>query len=182
MTRKPKAPRRVPKHRMRTLLIALLVMSTAASAQEPKPAPPLRVTQWYNSEPATLESLKGNVVLLDFWATWCMPCRAAQPKIEALAAAFEKQPFRVIMVHTATTTMRLASGSRVEVPASRVLPEYLPKHQITLPVAVAASGTLPMWGAGAIPHYVLVDKQGRVRYSQRGALPGEAVIRELLAE
>lgn len=166
----------------RLLSLLLLVLAGVLTAAEPQPAPPLRATRWYNAEPTTMEKLRGNVVLLDFWATWCLPCIEATPKVNALASAFEGKPVRVIMVHSATTFSRDERGLTREIPAEQVLPAFLKKHEISLPVAVASRADLPTWGVGGIPHYVVLDRGGRIRYSERAALPSEQLIRELLAE
>lgn len=164
------------------LLPLLLLLAGPASAAELQQAPPLRATRWYNAEPTTIAKLRGNVVVLDFWATWCLPCIEAMPKINALASAFEGQPVRVVMVHSATTFTRDQRGLAREVPADQVLSEFLAKHEISLPVAVASRADLPMWGVGGIPHYVVLDRSGRIRYSERAVLPSEELIRAILAE
>jgi cytochrome c biogenesis protein CcmG/thiol:disulfide interchange protein DsbE len=49
-----------------------------------------------NDAPFSLESLKGSVVVLDFWAPWCVPCRASFPALDALQGKYEKQGLRVL--------------------------------------------------------------------------------------
>ena len=57
--------------------------------------PALQVTNWINGETATLASLKGKIVVLDFWATWCGPCLASIPHTNELA---EKYKDKVVSV------------------------------------------------------------------------------------
>lgn len=62
-----------------------------------KMAPNFRLTT-LNGQTLTLESLTGKVVLIDFWATWCGPCREALPHIRQIAKKFEGQPFAVLSI------------------------------------------------------------------------------------
>jgi thiol-disulfide isomerase/thioredoxin len=59
------------------------------------PAPAVRLRQM-NDAPFSLESLKGSVVVLDFWAPWCVPCRTSFPAMDALQGKYEKQGLRVL--------------------------------------------------------------------------------------
>lgn len=52
------------------------------------PAPPLRVKQWFKGEPVE-EFKKGSVYIVELWATWCMPCKAAMPRLSALANKYK---------------------------------------------------------------------------------------------
>ena len=81
---------------IRTVLLAFSAIAPFApgiSAAEPAPAVRLRQM---NDTPFSLESLKGSVVVLDFWAPWCVPCRASFPALDALQSKYEKQGLRVL--------------------------------------------------------------------------------------
>ncbi|MFI5120304.1 MAG: DUF4266 domain-containing protein [Thermoanaerobaculia bacterium] len=74
-------------------ILALGVFAGALRGEEPAPAVRLRLM---NETPFSLESLKGSVVVLDFWAPWCMPCRSSFPALDALQRKYEKQGLRVL--------------------------------------------------------------------------------------
>ena len=61
--------------------------------------PALQVTNWINAEPATLASLKGKIVVLDFWATWCGPCLASIPHNNDIAAKFKDKVVFIGVCH-----------------------------------------------------------------------------------
>src|SRR5688572_24004687 len=67
-------------------------------ALQGKPPPALQTTDWVNREPVTLDQLKGKVVLLDFWATWCGPCIAAIPHTNELQAKYGERGLVIIGV------------------------------------------------------------------------------------
>ena len=61
-----------------------------------QPAPELLMKEWLNTDPLTLEALKGQVVLLEFWATWCKPCEQLFPRIKELHARHAEDNLRVL--------------------------------------------------------------------------------------
>ena len=74
------------------------VLRASAAAQLGKPAPPFTL-----ADPAgvsyTLDDLRGQVVLVNFWATWCEPCRAEMPELDELARDYREAGFRVLAVN-----------------------------------------------------------------------------------
>jgi thiol-disulfide isomerase/thioredoxin len=82
--------------RFSTVLLAFSAVTfLAPEARTAEPAPPVRL-RLMNDTPFSLESLKGSVVVLDFWAPWCVPCRASFPALDALQTKHEKQGLRVL--------------------------------------------------------------------------------------
>ena len=140
--------------------------------------PPVHIVKWFNSDKHSLRDFRGHVVLLDFWTTWCPSCVAAHPHIEKMVSDLGPRGFAAVLIHDRKTHTSRAN----EVPSESVLPQYIAEHHITVPVAIADAGEFQELGIHGIPHYVLVDRRGFIRYSSAGNLPDERDIRALLAE
>jgi thiol-disulfide isomerase/thioredoxin len=143
------------------------------------PAPDLRVIRWFNSERSSLGDFRGQVLLIDFWATWCGPCVQAHPKVQQLARDLGSSGFAVVLLHARYTRSRSDS---IDTPAEEVLPGFIAKHKLVVPVAIAEKGEFEKLGIRGVPHYLLVDRRGFIRYNRAGRLPDESEIRRLLAE
>ena len=165
-----------------------MVAAARASRRKPleprmQPAPELKTIRWFNSPPSTLSAMRGRVVLLDFWATWCAPCVAAHRNVKELADRFRGAPFSVVLVHANVTRRRDPGKARFEeIPAEEVLPRFVMEHGIKLPVAVADKGQFDLFNVGPIPHYVVIDKRGFIRYSRVAKLPSESELQALIDE
>ena len=121
-----------------------------------------------------LKDLRGRVVLVNFWATWCEPCRDEMPSFERLRAKLADQPFDVLAVNYGEGVARINGFLRTRNLSLTVLLD---------PEKEAANA----WRAGGLPMTFLVDAQGRVRYSvfgERDWSEGEglAVVQRLIAE
>ncbi|HEY6463298.1 MAG TPA: redoxin domain-containing protein [Polyangiaceae bacterium] len=137
-------------------------------------APPLKdIEVVRGSFPSSIGSMRGRVVLLDFWATWCGPCRVVIPKLDALQARFGAQGLSVLGVSTeepqdvAVFTQRM--GMNYGVGADR--------H----------GQTTRSYGVGSLPTLIVIDKRGVVRDVAIGYDPSEdarleSMVRALVAE
>jgi thiol-disulfide isomerase/thioredoxin len=180
-----------------SLLAVIALCSTLAAAQDSplvaaaragkqrlgavrQPAPEIHTVRWFNSDRDSLQAFRGDVVLVDFWATWCGPCVGAQEKIQKLAQELGPEGFSVILLHGRYT--RSGSSYTADVPAEQVLPAFISEHHLVVPVAIADKDEFKQLGVQGIPHYLLIDRQGFIRYDRVGRLPEDAEIRKLLAE
>lgn len=79
----------------RRILTMLLLCTLASVALGGEPAPDLKI-QTLNGSPFSLEALKGQVVVLDFWASWCVPCRTSFPFLDTLQDRYQSRGLRVL--------------------------------------------------------------------------------------
>ncbi|MEM1185289.1 MAG: TlpA disulfide reductase family protein [Planctomycetota bacterium] len=124
--------------------------------------------------PDSLAGLKGNVVVLDFWATWCMPCIASFPKIGELAAHYKDKPVTVLGLTTLQGRHVAGVGDETVTAGNpdleyRLMSEFMDQRNMTWPVAFISLASWIEFGIEGIPHVAIIDKTGRVRY--RGLSP-----------
>ncbi len=140
------------------------------------------VGDWLNSEPLTIESLRGKVVLIDFWAFECWNCYRSFPWLNGLEAQFEAEGLQVIGVH-APEFERERVRSAVAAKA----------HEFELHHPIMIDNDFSYWralGNRYWPSYYLIDKRGQIRYRFVGethagtpqAKRVEQAVRELLHE
>src|SRR5690554_4242096 len=83
---------------MRALLLATLVSLPAMAVAPQEPAPVFQL-QGMDGKPVNLADLKGQVVMINFWATWCGPCRQEMPLLEKLYARYKPMGFTLLGVN-----------------------------------------------------------------------------------
>lgn len=125
----------------------------------PKPAPKFDLRD-LKGNPITLASLKGKPVLLDFWATWCAPCRKSMPELQELHEKYAARGFTVVGV-------AIDEGPS----AKSKVTKYIAAKKFTYPIALD-DGKHPAWEAfrvKAVPAAFLIDAKGQVVAQWLGA-------------
>jgi len=156
-----------------TVLLGTLLLAAplAAAAQTGKP-PVIRPTPRVGSmvpafsvttldgQRLTRESLKGKVVLLDFWATWCIPCVKAIPELKELVRKTAGEPFMLLSVSVDED--------------KKVLEGFLAKNAVTWPqLWDGAMDFTGLFRVHSYPTYILVDHEGRIVYRFSGVVAGK---------
>jgi cytochrome c biogenesis protein CcmG, thiol:disulfide interchange protein DsbE len=119
-----------------------------------------------------LADYRGKVVLVNFWATWCEPCRAEMPSMDRLRGSLEGKPFAVLAVNLAEPL------SRIE--------KFVDATPVRFPLLRDRDGSAAKaWKAKLLPASFLIGRDGRIRYVAYGELdwtsePVRARVNELL--
>jgi peroxiredoxin len=155
-----------------TLGLAALLAASAAGAAAPAAgdfALPAR-----DGGTVRLSELRGQVVMINFWATWCGPCRQEMPLLEQIHAKYEPLGFTLL-------------GVNVE-PDSTPAQDWLKRVSVSFPILFDRENRVSeQFGVEAMPSTVLIDREGRVRHVHRGYKPGDEstyadLIRSLVKE
>ncbi len=165
---------------MKKILMAILIVGLAATGcsaapqQGSRPPAPDFNLKGLDGKPIQLSSMKGKVVLLDFWATWCPPCKAEIPHFKELYSQYHGKGLEVI-------------GAALDQGGEKDVAPFAKQNQINYPLAAAGTQELAQryGGIRGIPTTFLIDKQGRIAQKYLGYQDKavfEKEIQALLAE
>ena len=162
--------------RLALALAAAAACAAPLDARELKPwkggaTPPLELKDLQGRD-HRLEDYKGKVVVVNFWATWCEPCREEMPSMQRLKERMPGASFALLAVNYAE------GNPRVE--------EFLKKVPVDFAILMDRDSAVSRrWQARALPYTVVLDPQLRIRYTVTGDLDWsapevEAALRKLL--
>ena len=138
------------------------------------PAPAFKAALLDGGGDFALGDLRGKIVLVDFWASWCAPCQKSMPEFDALAKEFPADRFTLVGVNVDSD---LGAAKKA-----------LSKRPVAYTIASDPAGKLPArYGVKTMPTAYLVDGDGAIRYVHRGFREGDVEklrgkIKKLLAE
>lgn len=119
-----------------------------------KPAPELSVTD-LKGKPVVLSELKGKTVLLDFWTTWCPPCRADAPALDKLQAKYGNKDLAIVGISV--------SEDRA------IVEKFLSEHPHDFPVVLTSENEMPKaYQIGVFPTYIVIDPEGKLASAAEG--------------
>ena len=122
----------------------------------PSDAPPIDLLR-PDGSPLSLRELRGKVVLVNFWASWCEPCLAEMPSLQKLCDQLRGERFEVLGVNYQEGLARINA--------------FVQKAGVTFPIVRDTDGTVARaWGARVFPSSYILDRAGQIRY----VLVGEA--------
>jgi thiol-disulfide isomerase/thioredoxin len=150
-----------------TICLCLLFSATVFAADEDgAPAPRFRA-KTTSGESFNNESVKGKVVLLEFWTTWCQYCHDEEALIEEVNKEFAAKGLVVLAINVAES--------------KKTVKKYLEQHPRSCRIVLTEDTNLAaMYQANVYPIYVVIDRDGNIAGEQRGAA-GERALRRLLA-
>ena len=142
------------------LLAALVAVAWSASATDGSPpAPEFKLVNRAGGE-VSLSSLKGQVVMINFWASWCGPCRQEFPALDQIYSKYKPMGFQMV-------------GINVESEKTDA-EHFLGKTPVSFPILFDPENKVSgSYGVNAMPTTFLVDRQGKLRWQHRAYKPGD---------
>ena len=141
------------------LLAGVLATSLSLAGDGSGPAPDFNLGA-RGGKSLALSELKGQVVMINFWATWCGPCRQEMPLLEQMYKKYRPMGFTML-------------GVNVE-PDPSGAENWLKETPVTFPILFDRENRVSkLYNVSGMPSSVLIDRKGHVRYLHRGYKPGD---------
>jgi len=145
--------------RIAAIVAALSVSLPALAGSSPTPAPTFTLASRAGQD-VSLSQYKGQVVMINFWASWCGPCRQEMPLLESIYRKYNKMGFTML-------------GVNVE-PDSNAANEWLKATPVSFPILYDRDSKVSkLYDVAGMPSTVIIDRSGKVRVLHRGYKPGD---------
>jgi thiol-disulfide isomerase/thioredoxin len=142
-----------------------------ASALDGKTAPALTLAD-LNGNKVSLASYKGRPLVVDFWATWCGPCKVEIPWFEKLHEQYASQGLEILGVSTDDLDRDDPAKMFTE---KRDIADFVSKMHMNYPVLLGEDAVEDKWGIDAMPTTFFIDRNGKIVASTIGLAPREVI-------
>jgi len=148
-----------PRFFKQTAMALVLMAGTAFAGDAGGPAPSFTLAA-LSGQQAALSQYKGQVVMVNFWATWCGPCQQEMPLLDQMYKKYKPAGFTLIGVNVDK-----------EAPAVK---DLMARKPVSFPVLLdPANQVSKAYHVDEMPSSVLIDRKGEIRYIHRGYRPGD---------
>ena len=149
---------------IKTLLVSLILVISAQMAYAAKvgdEAPSFRARTLDGSQTVSNEDLKGKVIFVDFWASWCTPCLKSLPEFEHLQSSFSGRDDVVVLAINLDENPKDAT-------------KFISGLDVTYKILADTDGTIPeSFGVSTMPSSYVIDKDGVIRFVHKGYKSGD---------
>jgi peroxiredoxin len=124
-----------------------------------------------NGNKVKLSDYKGKIIFLNFWATWCPPCRIEMPHMEEFYAKYKDEDVVVLAVSSTSVELR---GGTDDKAAEKKVRDFIQEYGYTFPVLLDRDDEAwKIYYQSGVPANYIIDKEGIVRYLKVGAFSGQ---------
>jgi peroxiredoxin len=135
-------------------------------AADRRPAPEFSLKD-ASGVPVTIAGYKGKVVLLNFWATWCAPCKAEMPWFQEFESKYKDRGFAVL-------------GASLDEDGWDVVKPYIDEHKINYRIFVATNDMAQLYGViDALPATFMIDREGRIAAIHNGLVNKATYVKQI---
>jgi thiol-disulfide isomerase/thioredoxin len=150
--------------------------------------PEIVIDKWINGKGWTMAELRGKVVLVDFWSTWCGPCISAFPGLKEIQEEFKNEDFVILGLTKYYGQYKGVRNLTKEQETEKIATDFVPEHKISWPLGIAEGDKVYHdYGVTNLPMVYIIDKKGAIRLKVIGYKPEHKeefikTIRQLLEE
>jgi len=134
-------------------------------SKDRRKAPPLKLPD-IEGTMVSLSEFKGHVVLVDFWATWCVPCIKELPDLKGLYGKYKNKGFTIL-------------GVSVDLQGKEVVVPFIKKYQVPYPILLSQGKFIKGYDLIGLPTAYLIDRQGKIVKEYIGFKQGPQVEKDL---